>query len=76
MIKKGYIRYGENNYDCNTPPSSSQEQSASHPLWLARVIQGLNKSLERLRKESGGDIMAVKTSLEILNTIFRCALSQ
>jgi len=49
--------------------SRESKEEMSHPLWLARVIQGLNKCLERLKKQN--DIVVSKTALEILNTIFR-----
>ena len=41
----------------------------SHPLWKARVIQGLNRCLERFRKEH--EVKVAKMTLEIINAIFR-----
>ena len=45
------------------------EEGSSHPLWLARIIQSLNKCLEQLRKEN--DVLIAKTAMVILNTIIR-----
>jgi hypothetical protein len=40
----------------------------SNPLWLARIIQGMGKCLERLRKDQKS-ILATKTTLQIISTI-------
>jgi len=48
-------------YSTKAPPSD--------PLWKVRVTQGLNKCLEKLRKEN--EVAVAKTAMEILLTIFR-----
>ena len=42
----------------------------SNPLWLARIIQGMGRCLERLRKDQKS-VLATKTTLQIINTILR-----
>ena len=49
--------------------TSSSQPKESHPLWKARIIQGMNNCLEKLRKEN--DIKVSKTTLEIVYAIFR-----
>jgi hypothetical protein len=46
----------------------SHKADTSNPLWLARIIQGMGKCLERLRREQN-DILATKTTLQIISTI-------
>ena len=59
--------------DCFVSFFSSIKAPPSDPLWKVRITQGLNKCLEKLRKEN--EIVVAKTAMEILLTIFRYNLN-